>query len=121
MNKIEILGAKETLYVEHLDNGLDIYMIPNNKVKNYYVTLNTKFGSIHTDFEYDGKDGSTIKAYAEEKGIEAQISLEERMACGIGACLACVCKTKEKDEHSNVNNKRICKDGPVFLSTEVDL
>ena len=41
MNKIEILGAKETLYVEHLDNGLDIYMIPNNKVKNYYVTLNT--------------------------------------------------------------------------------
>ena len=62
-----------------------------------------------------------IKAYAEEKGIECYISLEERMACGIGACLACVCKTKEKDAHSNVNNKRICKDGPVFLSTEVDL
>ena len=62
-----------------------------------------------------------IKTYAEEKGIECYISLEERMACGIGACLACVCKTKEKDGHSNVNNKRICKDGPVFLSTEVDL
>ena len=62
-----------------------------------------------------------IKSYAEEKGIECYISLEERMACGIGACLACVCKTKEKDAHSNVNNKRICKDGPVFLSTEVDL
>ena len=57
-----------------------------------------------------------IKAYAEEKKIECYISLEERMACGIGACLACVCKTKEKDAHSNVNNKRICKDGPVFLS-----
>ena len=51
-----------------------------------------------------------IKAYAEEKKIECYISLEERMACGIGACLACVCKTKEKDAHSNVNNKRICKD-----------
>ena len=62
-----------------------------------------------------------IKTYAEEKGIECYISLEERMACGIGACLACVCKTKKKDAHSNVNNKRICKDGPVFLSTEVDL
>ena len=62
-----------------------------------------------------------IKTYAEEKGIECYISLEERMACGIGACLACVCKTKEKDAHSNGNNKRICKDGPVFLSTEVDL
>ena len=62
-----------------------------------------------------------IKAYAEENGIECYISLEERMACGIGACLACVCRTKEKDHHSNVNNKRICKDGPVFLSTEVEI
>ena len=62
-----------------------------------------------------------IKRYAEENGIECYISLEERMACGIGACLACVCKSKEKDHHSNVNNKRICKDGPVFLSTEVEI
>ena len=62
-----------------------------------------------------------IKNYAEENGIECYISLEERMACGIGACLACVCKSKEKDHHSNVHNKRICKDGPVFLSTEVEI
>lgn len=62
-----------------------------------------------------------IKEYALEKGIECQISLEERMACGIGACLACICKSKEKDHHTNVNNKRICKDGPVFLSEEVEL
>lgn len=62
-----------------------------------------------------------IKSYAEENGIECYISLEERMACGIGACLACVCKSKEKDAHSNVNNKRICKDGPVFRSTEVEI
>lgn len=62
-----------------------------------------------------------IKAYAQERGIECYISLEERMACGIGACLGCVCKSKEKDPHSNVNNKRICKDGPVFLATEVEI
>ena len=62
-----------------------------------------------------------IKDYAEKNNIECYISLEECMACGIGACLACVCKSKEKDSHSNVNNKRICKDGPVFLSTEVEL
>ncbi len=31
-------------------------------------------------------------------------------------CLSCLCmQSKEKDAHSNVNNKRICKDGPVFL------
>ena len=53
-----------------------------------------------------------IKAYAEEMGIEAQISMEERMACGIGACLACVCKSKDVDSHSHVHNKRVCKDGP---------
>ena len=62
-----------------------------------------------------------IKEYAAEQNIECWISMEERMACGIGACLACVCKTKEKDHHSNVHNKRICKDGPVFLSTEVEI
>ncbi len=62
-----------------------------------------------------------IKAYAEEKNIVCYVSLEERMACGIGACLGCVCKTKKKDHHSNVHNSRICKDGPVFLATEVEL
>ena len=62
-----------------------------------------------------------IKAYAEEMGIEAQISMEERMACGIGACLACVCKSKDVDSHSHVHNKRVCKDGPVFDAREVEL
>lgn len=62
-----------------------------------------------------------IKAYAQEQEIPCYISMEERMACGIGACLACVCKSKEVDAHSQVHNKRICKDGPVFLSTEVEL
>ena len=62
-----------------------------------------------------------IKAYAEDKNIPCWISMEERMACGVGACLACVCKSKEVDGHSHVHNKRICKDGPVFLSTEVEL
>ena len=62
-----------------------------------------------------------VKAYAQEKGIKAYISMEERMACGVGACLGCVCKSTEKDDHSKVNNKRICKDGPVFLASEVEL
>lgn len=62
-----------------------------------------------------------LKAYAEENGMECWLSLEERMACGVGACLGCVCKSKEVDSHSHVHNKRVCKDGPVFLSTEVEL
>lgn len=62
-----------------------------------------------------------VKAFAEENGIEAQISLEERMACGVGACLGCVCKSKEIDHHTHVKNKRICKDGPVFDAREVEI
>jgi dihydroorotate dehydrogenase electron transfer subunit len=62
-----------------------------------------------------------IRAYAQEQGIICQLSLEERMACGIGACLACVCKTKEVDSHTNVKNARVCKDGPVFYAEEVEL
>lgn len=62
-----------------------------------------------------------ISAYAGEKKIKAFISLEERMACGIGACLACVCAAKDVDSHSNVRNKRVCKDGPVFDAEEIEL
>ena len=62
-----------------------------------------------------------IKQYAEEKQIPGWISMEERMACGVGACLACVCRSREIDEHSQVHNKYVCKDGPVFLSTEAEL
>ena len=62
-----------------------------------------------------------IKQYAEENKIECYISMEERMACGVGACLGCVCQSKEVDHHSHVHNKRVCKDGPVFLATEVEL
>lgn len=62
-----------------------------------------------------------LKEYALAQDMECYISMEERMACGIGACLACVCKTKDKDAHSNVNNKRICKEGPVFDAREVEL
>lgn len=62
-----------------------------------------------------------LKAYAAEQGIDCYLSLEERMACGIGACLACVCTSKDVDAHTNVKNKRICKDGPVFAAEEIEL
>lgn len=55
--------------------------------------------------------------YAESKKV--YLSLEERMACGIGACFACVCHTADdKDGHSY---KKVCSDGPVFKAGEVVL
>lgn len=62
-----------------------------------------------------------VKQYAVQKGIPAYLSLEERMACGVGACLGCVCKTTRKDAHSHVKNARICTEGPVFEASEVDI
>ncbi len=62
-----------------------------------------------------------IKRYAYENDYPAQLSLEEHMACGIGACLACVCKTAEVDSHFKVTTRRVCKDGPVFYAEEVEL
>ena len=45
-------------------------------------------------------------------GIPGQLSFEERMGCGFGACMGCTC-------HTLVGTKRVCKDGPVFSTSEV--
>ena len=59
-----------------------------------------------------------VKKIAEERGIKCQLSLEQRMGCGIGACLVCSCETIFDGMDKR---KRVCKDGPVFFSTEVTL
>lgn len=57
-----------------------------------------------------------IAGICKEKGIYCEISLEERMACGIGACLGCACRTLRNDEEYFAH---VCKDGPVFKAEEV--
>lgn len=54
----------------------------------------------------------SVAKVAADAGIPCEVSLEERMGCGVGACLACVCKTVQ-------GTKRVCIDGPVFDSREV--
>jgi len=52
--------------------------------------------------------------------IHCQVSLEERMGCGIGACMSCVCKIKEKQTNKEgYQYKRVCIDGPIFDASEV--
>lgn len=62
-----------------------------------------------------------VKAFAADRKIPAYISLEERMACGVGACLGCVTRSVDKDSHSGVRNKRVCTEGPVFDAYEVEI
>lgn len=54
-----------------------------------------------------------VKMLAEEKNIKAEISMEQRMGCGLGACLVCVCKTKSGYD-------KVCQKGPVFDAKEVE-
>ena len=60
-----------------------------------------------------------VSSWAEENGLFCQVSMEKRMACGIGVCLVCVCKLKAKEEGKPFKHVRCCKDGPVFLAEEV--
>lgn len=53
----------------------------------------------------------------DEFGVECQVSMEEHMGCGVGACQACVCKTKAVDGMGGY--KRVCIDGPVFNAKEI--
>ena len=62
-----------------------------------------------------------LKEYAAERNIRCFVSMEERMACGIGVCLGCVTGTTCVNAHYGVKNARVCADGPVFDAREVDL
>ncbi len=62
---------------------------------------------------------AAVQRIALECGIPCQLSLEERMGCGIGACLGCNVKAVHPD--GTWGYKRVCKDGPVFDAKEVDL
>lgn len=60
-----------------------------------------------------------IKYYCEEESIQCYLSLEEKMGCGIGACLVCSCKTKSPE--GKWHYSKVCNDGPVFNAKEVIL
>ena len=128
------MSAGQTLDIQGpLGNGYDIKAI-FDKVENVAVheckdgvcTFKQEHRPVKKAILFGGGIGippmlRAIKEYAVNNNIPCYVSLEEKMACGIGACLACVCKSTEKDEHSQVNNKRVCKEGPVFDVKEVEL
>lgn len=64
MKKIKLENTNEFLYYDKLDNGLEVYMLPNNNVNKFYLTLNTRFGSINTKFKYDNKEYDMPKGIA---------------------------------------------------------
>ncbi len=61
---------------------------------------------------------ASVQQLAKEYGVLCEMSLEERMGCGVGACVGCVCKVVRDGEEKLL---RVCKEGPVFNAEEVIL
>jgi dihydroorotate dehydrogenase electron transfer subunit len=59
----------------------------------------------------------TVARLTREWGLRCELSVEERMACGVGACMSCACKTR--DENGIVHYQRVCTEGPVFNAAEL--
>lgn len=63
---------------------------------------------------------AVVAGIAAEYGVDCEVSMEERMGCGVGACLACVCKTMfVENNEATEKYKRVCVDGPVFDAKEI--
>ena len=59
-----------------------------------------------------------VASLLERAGADGEVSLEERMGCGIGACLSCVCKTRGESGR-DFSYRRVCLEGPVFKARDV--
>lgn len=78
-----------------------------------FVTDAITTNKIDYDYFYACGPLPMLKALCKSTLTEGQISLEERMGCGFGACMGCSIHTKN-------GNKRVCKEGPVFLKSELE-
>lgn len=123
-----LLGYRNTPY------GLEIYQETCHEVviatedgcEGYCGTLETPLQEQLDKEQWDmvyacGPHGmlKAVAAKCNERGIPVQLLMEERMACGIGACLVCACKIKSEKTPEGFENVRTCKEGPVFFGTEV--
>lgn len=124
-----IFGARNRDALLGLDKvremGLGTYIATDDGSAGYkgFVTdmLVHENGQLKPDYIYAcGPEPmlARVVAIAKEAGIPGQVSMEERMGCGVGACLACVCKIK-KDNADGFIHKKVCNEGPVFDLEEV--
>lgn len=97
--EFEALGAK--VYVTTVDGSMGT----KGFATKYLEELNYTY-------YYSCGPKPMLKAVYDAAKTSGQLSFEERMGCGFGACMGCTCKTKS-------GNKRICKEGPVLESEDV--
>jgi len=116
--------ACEDIFVSYDKEG-DVRGIvaPDNHAKGFVSDLYARYLSDH------GTDKAVI-AFAcgpmpmmeaihdltKKTSVDLHVLMEKRMACGIGVCLSCVCRTKT----AKSGYSRVCKEGPIFKSTDID-
>ncbi|MFR0778057.1 MAG: dihydroorotate dehydrogenase electron transfer subunit [Zhenhengia sp.] len=123
--KIAVIGFREAPFLhDRLEElGVKVYVATDSGAygfKGNVVELMEEKGLVG-DYYYSCGPKPMLRALAafcEAKGKPVQVSLEERMGCGYGACVGCVCKTKAANE-VGYEQQKVCKDGPVFLGSEV--
>ena len=92
--------------------GADVYVTTADGSYAIKGFVTDAMADIDYSFFYTCGPEPMLKAIYNVSKTSGQLSFEERMGCGFGACMGCSCKTK-------YGNKRICKDGPVLIKEEI--
>ena len=127
-NCTAILGFRDAAHVILDDDfdacGCDVRLATDDGSTGHkgFVTdlLKARLEESGADIIYACGPKPMLKAVADiaaQFGVRCQVSLEERMGCGVGACLVCACKIAR--ENGDPTYKHVCKDGPVFEAKEV--
>ena len=107
--------AKEVFYAEEFRAlGAEVYVstADGSVGTKGFVTDAIRENGVEFDFFYSCGPLPMLKALCDCTEVSGELSFEERMGCGFGACMGCSCKTL-------AGNKRICKDGPVMKREEI--
>ncbi len=106
------LGCEVALHTDDIDGGSTLVtdglekMLGRKKVDQFYVAGSKRLAM-------------AAYRYASERGISVQVSLEQRMACGMAACLGCVIEVFASQKRDSKVYRRVCTEGPVFNGWEV--
>ena len=105
----------EVFYAEEFRTlGADVYVstADGSVGTKGFVTDAIRENGVEFDFFYSCGPLPMLKALCDCTAVSGELSFEERMGCGFGACMGCSCKTL-------TGNKRICKEGPVMKREEI--
>lgn len=107
--------AKEIFYADEFRAlGAEVYIstADGSVGTKGFVTDAIREGEVEFDYFYSCGPLPMLKALCDNTTVSGELSFEERMGCGFGACMGCSCKTL-------TGNKRICKEGPVMKREEI--